>query len=170
MKYPPHGGFCTSVHGFLVSWIRIARCKDISSPDISTSIVLRVEFRGRQDDCQIWWHEWPFLTTFWYQLRPPLPILVVFEAISSEQRLTETHVFEHKQNRRCKNNAKTTRLSSRWCKRDWYFIAEQPAPAPQLAHPEECAALRNQKDVQHIVIEPLLMKSLSGPNRWIRSW
>ena len=26
--------------------------------------------------------------------------------------------------------------------RDWYFIAEQPAPAPQLAHPEACAALR----------------------------
>ena len=23
-----------------------------------------------------------------------------------------------------------------------YFIAEQPAPAPQLAHPEGCAALR----------------------------
>ena len=27
-------------------------------------------------------------------------------------------------------------------KRDWYFIAEQPAPAPHLAHPEGCAALR----------------------------
>ena len=29
--------------------------------------------------------------------------------------------------------------------RDWYFIAEQPAPAPHLAHPEHpegCAALR----------------------------
>ena len=26
--------------------------------------------------------------------------------------------------------------------RDWYFIAEQPAPAPHLAHPEGCAALR----------------------------
>jgi len=25
---------------------------------------------------------------------------------------------------------------------DWYFIAEQPAPAPHLAHPEGCAALR----------------------------
>jgi len=25
---------------------------------------------------------------------------------------------------------------------DWYFIAEQPAPAPHLAHPEEYAALR----------------------------
>ena len=25
---------------------------------------------------------------------------------------------------------------------DWYFIAEQPAPAPHLAQPEECAALR----------------------------
>ena len=25
--------------------------------------------------------------------------------------------------------------------RDWYFIAEQPAPAPHLAHPEGCAAL-----------------------------
>jgi len=25
--------------------------------------------------------------------------------------------------------------------RDWYFIAEQPAPAPHLAHPEACAAL-----------------------------
>ena len=24
--------------------------------------------------------------------------------------------------------------------KDWYFIAEQPAPAPHLAHPEECAA------------------------------
>ena len=26
--------------------------------------------------------------------------------------------------------------------RDWYFIAEQPAPAPHLAQPEGCAALR----------------------------
>ena len=26
--------------------------------------------------------------------------------------------------------------------RDWYVIAEQPAPAPHLAHPERCAALR----------------------------
>jgi len=26
--------------------------------------------------------------------------------------------------------------------RDWHFIAEQPAPAPHLAHPEGCAALR----------------------------
>ena len=26
--------------------------------------------------------------------------------------------------------------------RDWYFIAEQPAPAPHLAHPRGCAALR----------------------------
>jgi hypothetical protein len=25
--------------------------------------------------------------------------------------------------------------------RDWYFIAEQPASAPHLAHPEGCAAL-----------------------------
>jgi len=27
-------------------------------------------------------------------------------------------------------------------KRDGHFIAEQPAPAPHLAHPEGCAALR----------------------------
>ena len=26
--------------------------------------------------------------------------------------------------------------------RDWYFIAERPAPAPHIAHPEGCAALR----------------------------
>ena len=26
--------------------------------------------------------------------------------------------------------------------RDWYFIAEQPAPAPHLARPEGCAVLR----------------------------
>ena len=26
-------------------------------------------------------------------------------------------------------------------KRDWYFVAEQPAPAPHLARPEGCAAL-----------------------------
>ena len=26
--------------------------------------------------------------------------------------------------------------------KDWYFIAEQPAPAPHLAHPEGCAGLR----------------------------
>ena len=25
---------------------------------------------------------------------------------------------------------------------DWYFFAEQPAPAPHLANPGECAALR----------------------------
>jgi len=28
------------------------------------------------------------------------------------------------------------------CIRDWYVIAEEPAPAPHLAHPEGCAALR----------------------------
>ena len=28
------------------------------------------------------------------------------------------------------------------CPRDLYFIAEQPAPVPHLAHPEGCAALR----------------------------
>jgi len=27
------------------------------------------------------------------------------------------------------------------CAKDWYFIAEQPAPAPHLPHPEGCAAL-----------------------------
>ena len=27
-------------------------------------------------------------------------------------------------------------------KRDWHFIAGQAAPAPHLAHPEGCAALR----------------------------
>ena len=27
-------------------------------------------------------------------------------------------------------------------RRDWYFVAERPAPAPHLAHPEGCAALR----------------------------
>ena len=26
--------------------------------------------------------------------------------------------------------------------RDWYLIAEKTAPAPHLAHPERCAALR----------------------------
>ena len=26
--------------------------------------------------------------------------------------------------------------------RDWYFIAEQPAPAPHFAHSGGCAALR----------------------------
>ena len=26
--------------------------------------------------------------------------------------------------------------------RDWYFIAEQSAPAPHFAHPAGCAALR----------------------------
>ena len=26
--------------------------------------------------------------------------------------------------------------------RDWHFIAERAAPAPHLAHPEGCAALR----------------------------
>ena len=28
------------------------------------------------------------------------------------------------------------------CLRDWYFIAEQPAPAPHRAHLEGCATLR----------------------------
>ena len=31
---------------------------------------------------------------------------------------------------------------SRGGKRDWFLISEQPAPAPHLAHPERCAALR----------------------------
>ena len=34
-------------------------------------------------------------------------------------------------------------------KTDCYFIAEQPAPAPYLAHPEGCAALL---DVLRIVL------------------
>ena len=29
-----------------------------------------------------------------------------------------------------------------WVQRDWYLISGQPAPAPHLAHPEVCAALR----------------------------
>ena len=39
-------------------------------------------------------------------------------------------------------------LLNRWTRfqrrmeRDWYNIAEQPAPAPHLTHPEGCAALR----------------------------
>ena len=33
--------------------------------------------------------------------------------------------------------------SSACTETDWYFIAEQPALAPHLAHPEECAALRS---------------------------
>ena len=33
-------------------------------------------------------------------------------------------------------------LSTSVVQRDWYFIAEQPAPAPHLAYPEGCAALR----------------------------
>ena len=33
-------------------------------------------------------------------------------------------------------------LCCAWCpSRDWYLIAEQPAPAPHLAHPTGCAAL-----------------------------
>ena len=42
--------------------------------------------------------------------------------------------------------------------RDWYFIAEQPAPAPHLAHPEGCAAL-------HIV---LLCPMSAAPARLFR--
>jgi len=36
----------------------------------------------------------------------------------------------------------TLRSKASTPKRDWYFIAEQPAPAPQFALPEGCAALR----------------------------
>ena len=32
-------------------------------------------------------------------------------------------------------------VSCQISKRDWYFIAEQPAPAPHRARPEGCAAL-----------------------------
>jgi len=42
-------------------------------------------------------------------------------------------------------NANSVEARIRWDpfkRRDWYFIAEQPAPAPHLAHPEGCAALR----------------------------
>ena len=38
--------------------------------------------------------------------------------------------------------AETTLRKVVSCQRDGYFIAEQPAPAPHLAHPEGCAALR----------------------------
>ena len=37
-------------------------------------------------------------------------------------------------------------------KRDWYLIAEQPAPAPHLAHPEECAAHPEGCDALRIVL------------------
>jgi len=43
--------------------------------------------------------------------------------------------------------------------REWYFIAEQPAPAPHLAHPGGCAALR-------IAFTVPLLRAFSG---WIRS-
>ena len=33
-------------------------------------------------------------------------------------------------------------LTPEFLLRDWYFIAEQPTPAPHLAHPEGCAAIR----------------------------
>jgi len=33
-------------------------------------------------------------------------------------------------------------LTYRHLHRGWYFSAEQPAPAPHLAHPEGCAAAR----------------------------
>ena len=33
-------------------------------------------------------------------------------------------------------------FEGRGIQRNWYFIAERPAPAPHLAHPEGCAALR----------------------------
>ena len=38
--------------------------------------------------------------------------------------------------------------------RDWYSIAEQPAPAPHLAHPEGCTVLRIV-----LVILPLVSRS-----------
>ena len=40
------------------------------------------------------------------------------------------------------HRAWTKYVNLRVVKRLMYFIAEQPAPAPHLAHPEECAALR----------------------------
>ena len=33
-------------------------------------------------------------------------------------------------------------LTSTFLERGWYFIAEQPAPAPHLAHPKGCAVPR----------------------------
>ena len=54
----------------------------------------------------------------------------------------------------------------RRAKRAWYFIAEQPVPAPHLAHPAGCAALRTVL----VTVPPLLreysrMDSISNSDR-----
>ena len=43
---------------------------------------------------------------------------------------------------KCLNAAAGAAARNAGKSRNWYFIAEQPAPAPHLAHPKECAALR----------------------------
>ena len=45
--------------------------------------------------------------------------------------------------------------------KDWYFIAEQPAPAPHLAHPEGCAALR----IVLVTVPPRGISSAGSPFR-----
>ena len=57
--------------------------------------------------------------------------------------------------------------------RDWYVIAEQPAPAPHLAHPEGCAALRIvlvtvprvSRSCEHFVGVGTASRSRSGAKR-----
>ena len=50
--------------------------------------------------------------------------------------------------------------------RDWYFIAERPALAPHLAHPEECAALRIVL-VTH-PLQPLPARERAGTSQLLR--
>ena len=46
--------------------------------------------------------------------------------------------------------------------RDWYFIAEQPAPASHLAHPEGCAALGQHILAARIVLGKSRQNRLGG--------
>ena len=78
-------------------------------------------------------------------------VLVIYDSGSVQNRASSLYVGPHRhQHGHCEFplvKARTAMpLPAQVCslrtKLDWYFIAEQPAPAPHLAHPEGCAALR----------------------------
>ena len=60
----------------------------------------------------------------------------------SRDTYAESYITKYASIRRKQTTLTQATSAATSLERDWYFIAEHPAPAPHLAHPEGCAALR----------------------------
>ena len=66
------------------------------------------------------------------------------QVLSSDEESSDDYDFNQQAKKKPRPaDKKTVRVfDAIFACRDWCFIAEQPVPAPHLAHPEGCAALR----------------------------